>query len=167
MYTSFLSVSLCHHSELFYSGESHSLDQPQSYTCPLCGQIGFSESQLREHVTKQHSDSPNLQEVICPVCAAHPSADPNHVTDDLPTHLTVEHRALKEMDLMISLMLISVYSLYTTHTYMYVCTVVLSLVPHLLFTQRLGGQMGCNCTAHKCCRVKGPVASTRVFGTTH
>ena len=88
--------------DLFYNGENHSLEQPQSLTCPLCGQLGFSESQLREHVTKQHSDSTTLQEVICPVCAAHPSGDPNHLTDDLPTHLTVEHRALREMELMIS-----------------------------------------------------------------
>lgn len=97
-------TSLLHLSnqDLFYNGEGHSLEQPQSFTCPLCGQLGFSESQLREHVTKQHSDSTTLQEVICPVCAAHPSGDPNHLTDDLPTHLTVEHRALREVELMIS-----------------------------------------------------------------
>ena len=99
---SFWSSFLLSNQDLFYNGENHSLEQPQSLTCPLCGQLGFSESQLREHVTKQHSDSTTLQEVICPVCAAHPSGDPNHLTDDLPTHLTVEHRALREMELMIS-----------------------------------------------------------------
>ena len=45
------------------------------------------------------SPPPPLQEVICPVCAAHPSGDPNHLTDDLPTHLTVEHRALRDMEM--------------------------------------------------------------------
>lgn len=30
---------------------------------------------------------------ICPVCAALPGGDPNHVTDDLGAHLSQEHRA--------------------------------------------------------------------------
>lgn len=28
-----------------------------SHTCPLCGQVGFSEAQLFEHVTKKYSDT--------------------------------------------------------------------------------------------------------------
>ena len=28
-----------------------------SHTCPLCGQVGFSEPQLFEHVTKKYSDT--------------------------------------------------------------------------------------------------------------
>lgn len=84
--------------DLFFGGESQGVEQISSFTCPLCGQLGFSEPQLREHVTKQHADG-TLQEVICPVCAGHPSGDPNHLTDDLPTHLTVEHRALREMEI--------------------------------------------------------------------
>lgn len=86
-------------SDLFYGGESHSLEQPQSYTCSLCGQIGLSEAQLKDHVTKQHNDTSAAQEVICPVCAAHPNGEPNHVTDDLLTHLTLEHRTAREIDL--------------------------------------------------------------------
>lgn len=92
--------------DLFFGGDSQGSEHVHSFTCPLCGQLGFSEPELREHVTKQHSDSVP-QEVICPVCAAHPSGDPNHLTDDLPTHLTVEHRALREMEISCSLSCLS------------------------------------------------------------
>lgn len=34
-----------------------STEQPQSYTCPYCGNMGFSEVTLSEHVGVQHSDS--------------------------------------------------------------------------------------------------------------
>ena len=86
-------------SDLYFGGENHSAEHTTSFTCPLCGQVGFSEVGLRDHVTKQHSDPSMLQEVICPVCASHPSGDPNHLTDDLPTHLTMEHRAFREMEI--------------------------------------------------------------------
>lgn len=82
--------------ELYFGGETQVLEAPQSFTCPICSQIGFSETQLKDHVTKKHTESAVLQEVICPVCAAYPNGDPNHLTDDLPTHLTVEHRALEQ-----------------------------------------------------------------------
>lgn len=85
--------------DLFFGGENHSTEQTSSFTCPLCGQVGFSEAGLRDHVTKQHSDPSMLQEVICPVCAAHPTGDPNHLTDDLPTHLTMEHRAFRDTEI--------------------------------------------------------------------
>ena len=86
--------------DLFFGGENHSsAEHTTSFTCPLCGQVGLSEAGLRDHVTKQHSDPSMLQEVICPVCAAHPSGDPNHLTDDLPTHLTMEHRAFRELEI--------------------------------------------------------------------
>lgn len=85
---------------MFFGGENpHIVEQPQSFTCPMCGLLGFTETQLRDHVTKQHADGAALQEVICPVCAAHPSGDPNHLTDDLPTHLTMEHRALRDIEI--------------------------------------------------------------------
>ena len=51
--------------ELFYNGESHSVEQPHSYTCPLCGEVGLSENDLRDHVTRTHTDSSsNVQEVV-------------------------------------------------------------------------------------------------------
>lgn len=43
--------------ELYYGGDTVSSEQPQSYTCPYCGNMGFSEVSLSEHVNVQHSDS--------------------------------------------------------------------------------------------------------------
>lgn len=77
--------------ELYYGGEAFTADQPQSFTCPYCGKMGFTESALQEHVASEHSDA--SIEVVCPVCAALPGGDPNHVTDDFAAHLTLEHRA--------------------------------------------------------------------------
>lgn len=77
--------------ELYYGGEAFTADQPQSFTCPYCGKLGFTESALQEHVASEHSDA--SIEVVCPVCAALPGGDPNHVTDDFAAHLTLEHRA--------------------------------------------------------------------------
>lgn len=50
--------------DIFYGGENHSIEQPQSFTCPLCGEMGFSDSDFRDHVTRQHTDSSNVQEVV-------------------------------------------------------------------------------------------------------
>lgn len=33
---------------------------------------------------------------VCPICAALPGGDPNHVTDDFAAHLTLEHRTPRE-----------------------------------------------------------------------
>jgi len=30
---------------------------------------------------------------VCPVCAAYPGGEPNHVIDDLAAHLMLEHRS--------------------------------------------------------------------------
>lgn len=76
--------------ELYYSGEAYAADQPQSFTCPYCKKMGFSDSALFEHVGAEHTDTG--LEVVCPVCAALPGGDPNLVTDDFAGHLTVEHR---------------------------------------------------------------------------
>lgn len=40
--------------------------------------------------------SPPLPQ-ICPICAALPGGDPNHVTDDFAAHLTLEHRAPRDL----------------------------------------------------------------------
>ena len=50
--------------DVFFGGENHSIDQPQSFTCPLCGELGFSDSELRDHVTRLHTDTANLPEVV-------------------------------------------------------------------------------------------------------
>nr|CAI5844438.1 unnamed protein product [Callosobruchus analis] len=77
--------------ELYYGGEAlTSLELPQSYTCPYCSRMGFTDSTLQEHVTSDHQDT-NF-EVVCPLCAAMPGGDPNLMTDDFAGHLTLEHR---------------------------------------------------------------------------
>lgn len=76
--------------ELYYGGEVLISDQPQSFTCPYCKKMGFSDSTLFDHVTAEHTDTG--LEIVCPVCAALPGGDPNLVTDDFAGHLTLEHR---------------------------------------------------------------------------
>lgn len=36
--------------------------------------------------------------VICSVCAALPGGSPTHVTDDSAAHLTLEHRAPRDLE---------------------------------------------------------------------
>jgi len=76
--------------DLFYGGETVSSDQHQSFTCPHCGRMGFTDSVLLEHISTDHADI--AAEVVCPVCAAIPGGEPNHVVDDLTAHLMLEHR---------------------------------------------------------------------------
>uniref|UniRef100_S4R646 E3 ubiquitin-protein ligase KCMF1 n=1 Tax=Petromyzon marinus TaxID=7757 RepID=S4R646_PETMA len=82
--------------DLYYGGEALTAEQPQSFTCPYCGKMGLTEATLQEHVTSEHAEAST--EVVCPVCAALPGGDPNHVTDDLAAHLTVEHRTPRDID---------------------------------------------------------------------
>ena len=76
--------------ELFFGGEMLNTDQPQSFTCPYCKKMGFSDATLLEHVTTEHTET--SAEVVCPVCAGLPGGEPNLVTDDFAGHLTLEHR---------------------------------------------------------------------------
>ncbi|XP_057675875.1 E3 ubiquitin-protein ligase KCMF1 [Corythoichthys intestinalis] len=82
--------------DLYYGGDTFSLEQHQAFTCPYCGRMGFTETSLNEHVTAEHPET--TTEVICPICAALPGGDPNHVTDDFTAHLTLEHRAPRDLD---------------------------------------------------------------------
>lgn len=72
---------------LYYEGEL--VDQPQSFTCPMCATMGFSLATLREHVSSEHAE--NTTHVVCPVCAATPGGNPNYMTGDLAVHLTLNH----------------------------------------------------------------------------
>lgn len=84
--------------ELFY-GVSNGLNdygEQLSFTCPYCGKLGFSESTLCDHLSNQHLNNvqnENLAvEVVCPICAALPTgSDPNHLTEDLLHHIHLEH----------------------------------------------------------------------------
>ncbi|XP_055375065.1 E3 ubiquitin-protein ligase Kcmf1 isoform X2 [Condylostylus longicornis] len=76
--------------ELYFGGELLNSEQPQSFTCPYCKKMGFSDSTLLEHVSAEHTDTG--LEVVCPVCAGLPGGEPNLVTDDFAGHLTLEHR---------------------------------------------------------------------------
>lgn len=81
--------------ELFFAGETITSDHPQSLTCPLCGTLGFSETNLLEHVTNEHASTDNDESsagVVCPICGV----ETNQVTYDFATHLTMEHRTPRD-----------------------------------------------------------------------
>lgn len=48
---------MCGLADLYYGGEAVSVEQPQSFTCPLCGKMGFTELTLQEHVAAEHADA--------------------------------------------------------------------------------------------------------------
>ncbi|XP_076460465.1 E3 ubiquitin-protein ligase KCMF1-like isoform X2 [Babylonia areolata] len=82
--------------DMYYGGEALTAEQPQSFTCPFCCKMGFTDTTLQEHVSAEHTDVSN--EVVCPVCASLPGGDPNHMTDDLASHLSLDHRSPRDFD---------------------------------------------------------------------
>ncbi|KAL8600553.1 E3 ubiquitin-protein ligase kcmf1 [Nucella lapillus] len=80
--------------DMYYGGEALTAEQPQSFTCPFCCKMGFTDTTLQEHVSAEHTDVSN--EVVCPVCASLPGGDPNHMTDDLASHLSLDHRSPRD-----------------------------------------------------------------------
>ncbi|XP_034489609.1 uncharacterized protein LOC117793407 [Drosophila innubila] len=59
-----------------------------SFTCPICGKMGHAAKELVKHVQSKHlgDNTP----VICPLCAAVPSADTLRMSN-LVNHMTVMH----------------------------------------------------------------------------
>jgi hypothetical protein len=93
--------------DFYYHGERCTSDQPQSLTCPFCGDMGlaypyFNESSssnnstlsidLYQHLQMKHADDQQSQEVICPICAAMANGEPNLITADLISHITNDHQ---------------------------------------------------------------------------
>ncbi|CAF1305788.1 unnamed protein product, partial [Didymodactylos carnosus] len=93
--------------DLYYHGERCTSDQPQSLTCPFCGEMGFGFPYLDElsssnnstqnvdlfqHLQTKHADDQQSQEVICPICAAMINGEPNLVTADLISHIANDHQ---------------------------------------------------------------------------
>ncbi|XP_041371312.1 E3 ubiquitin-protein ligase KCMF1-like isoform X2 [Gigantopelta aegis] len=82
--------------DIYYGVEVLTPEQTQSFTCPFCSKMGYTETTLHDHVTAEHAET--SVEVVCPVCASLPGGDPNLVTDDFASHLTLEHRTPRDFD---------------------------------------------------------------------
>jgi len=87
--------------DLYYHGERYTSDQAQSYTCPFCGDMGFSYPFLNDssqtvdlfnHLQQKHVDEQQSNEVICPICASMANGEPNLMTGDLLAHVANEHQ---------------------------------------------------------------------------
>ncbi|CAF1501390.1 unnamed protein product [Rotaria magnacalcarata] len=89
--------------DFYYHGERYTSDQAQSFTCPFCGEMGFSLPFINEssssqnldlfhHLQLKHADEQQTNEVICPICAAMINGEPNLVTADLLSHIANDHQ---------------------------------------------------------------------------
>lgn len=47
----------CFPADLYYGGEAFSVEQPQAFTCPYCGRMGYTEISLQEHVAAEHTET--------------------------------------------------------------------------------------------------------------
>ncbi|CAH8549241.1 unnamed protein product [Schistosoma guineensis] len=75
---------------VFYCGESSTKYSVQSFTCSVCGQLGFTESSLSSHVFTHHPNAID-SEVLCPFCAIQTEGDPNRTTHDIASHFKSVH----------------------------------------------------------------------------
>ncbi|KAH8408842.1 hypothetical protein KR009_002157, partial [Drosophila setifemur] len=74
--------------ELHFAGEPMADLCADSFTCPVCGNLGHSAGELVKHVQTQHRS--DRTSVICPLCVAVPSAHPNRL-NNIAGHLAVMH----------------------------------------------------------------------------
>nr|XP_016037939.2 E3 ubiquitin-protein ligase KCMF1 [Drosophila simulans] len=70
--------------ELHFAGEPIPTLCADSFTCPVCGEMGFSLEDLKTHCQDNHIMAHTV--VICPVCAAVPLSQPRHI-DHITNHL--------------------------------------------------------------------------------
>jgi len=77
--------------ELFFGNDTyaHALTHT-AYTCPYCGDCGFTEEGLTKHVTMDHQDV-DLP-AICPVCVGIQGGEFTLISD-FHSHLKAEHKA--------------------------------------------------------------------------
>lgn len=52
--------------DLYYGGEAFSVEQPQAFTCPYCGRMGYTEMSLQEHVAADHTETSTEVVRCCP-----------------------------------------------------------------------------------------------------
>lgn len=74
--------------ELHFAGEPMPGLCADSFTCPVCGEMGHSSSDLVRHVNELHHSDRTA--VICPLCVALPSAHPDRL-NNLAGHLAIMH----------------------------------------------------------------------------
>lgn len=60
-----------------------------SFTCPHCGNCGYTVTEFVEHLRSLHLNS--AHPVLCPVCAAIPGDDSNLSHENLAAHIEMEH----------------------------------------------------------------------------
>lgn len=77
VFSRFVSVLSC--LDIHFAGENLPYQRAQSYTCPLCGVMGFTLHRMREHVTSEHGRSHRevvgivfpIQYAFMKMCCAH------------------------------------------------------------------------------------------------
>ncbi|XP_039499360.1 E3 ubiquitin-protein ligase KCMF1 isoform X1 [Drosophila santomea] len=81
--------------ELHFAGEAIPTMCADSFTCPVCGKMGLSLEDLKEHCKAKHRLTRTV--VICPVCAAVPASNPIRIAH-IASHLIFMHSSSAQRD---------------------------------------------------------------------